>query len=352
MSNEHISEDAKATALGDFLSDMAAGRPGEVLRLSDEGMHGDFDVIPTGALSLDVALGAGGFPKGKIVELFGPEMSGKTSLALSVAAQCQAQGGNIGFVDAEHSLSAKHAVDFGLDLDRVVIFQPNSGEKGIEMVEKMIASDSFDMVIVDSVAAMVPQAEIDAEVDQQHMALHARLMSKFMRRIAAPVAEHHVCLVLINQIRTDLGAYGTPAVTPGGKAIKFYSSVRVEVRSANSKKITVGKNVVGQTCVATVKKNKIGPPHKVAEYDLIFGEGIDSEGCLVAAAEATGVLTRAGASYTIVATGERLAVGKANAGQRLSEEPELAAELTEAVYAALTGSSTVAADNDDVAEAA
>ncbi|MCP4844350.1 MAG: recombinase RecA [Actinomycetia bacterium] len=346
MADKNVDQ-VKAALLADFLGEMQKERPGEVLRMSDEGAHGHIQVIPTGAISLDVALGAGGFPKGRIVELFGPEMSGKTSLALSVAANAQAAGGNVGFVDAEHALSRKHASDFGLDFDRLVEFQPDSGEQAIEMVEKMVKSGSFDVVIVDSVAAMVPKAEIDADVEQQHMGLHARLMSKFMRRIAGVVAEHNVCLILVNQIRADLGAYGTPMTTPGGKAIKFYSSVRVEVRSAASKKITVGKNVIGQTCVVTVKKNKVGAPHKVAEYDLIFGKGIDSEGSVVEAAEATGVLTRAGASYTVVATGERLAVGKANAKERLRNEPELTEELVAAVYEALAHSTQVSASEQD-----
>jgi len=339
-------EQARADQFNKFLAEMAKEKPGEVMRLDDDASRHDIVAIPTGAISLDVALGCGGFPRGRVIELFGPFMSGKTSLALSVAAQCQAQGGIVGFVDAEHALNRQHALDMGVDPHAMVVYQPASGEDAISMVEKMVESKGFDMVIVDSVAAMTPKAEIDADVEAQQMGLHARLMSKFMRRISGPCAETDTMLVLINQVRTNLGAYGAPEVSTGGSAIKFYASVRIEVRSANSKKIEKNKVVVGQTCVATVRKNKVGPPHRVAEYDLIFGEGIQSGGSLLEVCELLGLIKRAGASYTDVLTGERLAVGKEATKDRLTNDPELSERLVAAVYASLAAGNKVANEVD------
>lgn len=331
-----------------FLKEMEKDRPGEVVLL-DANSGSDIEAIPTGAISLDVALGVGGFPRGRVIELYGPEMSGKTSLALSVAAQCQRNGGTVGFVDAEHALNRQHAIDMGVDPSRMVIYQPSSGEDAISMVEKMVESKGFDMIVVDSVAALTPQAEIDGEIGDQQMGLHARLMSKFMRRIAGPCNETDTMLILINQVRANLGAYGAPEISTGGKAIKFYASVRIEVRSANSKKIERNKVVVGQTCVATVKKNKVGPPHRVAEYDLIFGEGIQSEGSLLDVAELTGLITRAGASYTEVATGEKIGVGKETVKTRLSLDDELRDRLVAGVYASLRRR-TVQDDTESILE--
>jgi len=328
-------EIARGAQFEAFLKEMSKDRPGEVMLLDQNGGN-DIAAISSGAISLDVALGVGGFPRGRVIELYGPEMSGKTSLALSVAAQCQKNGGTVGFVDAEHALNRQHAIDMGVDPTKMVIYQPSSGEDAISMVEKMVDSRGFDMVIVDSVAALTPQAEIDGEIGDQQMGLHARLMSKFMRRIVGPCNDTDTMLVLINQVRANLGAYGTPEISTGGKAIKFYASVRIEVRSAASKKIERNKVVVGQTCVATVKKNKVGPPHRVAEYDLIFGEGIQGESSLLDVAEQLGLVTRAGASYTEVATGEKIGVGKETVKQRLGEDRELRDRLTEGVYTTLS----------------
>jgi recombination protein RecA len=334
-------EFARSAQFEAFLQEMAKDRPGEVTLLG-QSTGGDIESIPSGAISLDVALGVGGFPRGRVIELYGPEMSGKTSLALSVAAECQKRGGTVGFVDAEHALNRQHAVDMGVDPSLMVIYQPSSGEDAIAMVEKMVDSRGFDMVIVDSVAALTPQAEIDGEIGDQQMGLHARLMSKFMRRIVGPCSETDTMLVLINQVRANLGAYGTPEISTGGKAIKFYASVRVEVRSAASKKIERNKVVVGQTCVATVKKNKVGPPHRVAEYDLIFGEGIQGESSLLDVAEQLGLVTRAGASYTEVATGEKIGVGKETVKARLAADTELRDRLVVGVYATLSNGAAVA----------
>lgn len=339
-------EEGRAAALDTFLNQMQKERPNEVLRLNDPGARVNIDVIPTGAISLDVAIGAGGFPRGRIIELFGGEGGGKTTVALTVAANAQKRGGNVGFIDAEHGLNRQLCENIGIDPARFVVFQPESGEQAVEMVEQMIRSGAFDMVIVDSVAAMTPKAEIDADIEQQFMGLHARLMSKFMRRVAGITNEHKVMLVLINQVRKNLAAYGTPDETTGGKAIKFYSSLRIEVRTSSSKKLTVDGEVVGHTVTATIKKNRLGAPHTTAEFDLIYGKGVDGSGALLDVAEKVGVLHRSGAYYTDQTTGERLSevdadgkvrsiVGKEAAKGLLRRDDDLRSRLEAAVYDAL-----------------
>ncbi|MFM7088569.1 MAG: recombinase RecA [Candidatus Paceibacterota bacterium] len=300
-----VYDESRSEALDAFLGSMAKEKPGSVLRLNDAGRT-KIDVVPTGAISLDLAIGAGGFPRGKIIELYGGEGGGKTTVALTVAANAQALGGNIGFVDAEHGLNRELAQNIGIDPNRFVVYQPDSGEDAIDMVENMIKSKAFDVIIVDSVAAMTPKAEIDGDVEQQFMGLHARLMSRFMRRVASIANENGVMLILINQVRKNLAAYGTPDETTGGKAIKFYSSLRIEVKTTSSKKITHGNDIVGHTVTATVKKNRLGAPHTQAEFDIIYGKGVDGTGSLLDVAERLGILSRSGAYYTEVATGERL----------------------------------------------
>lgn len=336
--------DARGASLEAFLQQTSKDNPGAVLRLSDN-TKVNIKVIPTGAVSLDLAIGAGGFPRGRIVELFGSEGGGKTTVALTVAANAQREGGVVGFIDAEHGLNRELCQNIGIDDRRFVVHQPDNGEQAIDMVEQMVRSRAFDVIIVDSVAAMTPKAEIEAEVEQQFMGLHARLMSKFMRRVAATVNEHGVTLILINQVRKNLQAYGTPDETTGGKAIKFYASLRIEVRTSAGKKISKDGDVIGHTVVATVKKNRLGPPHMQAEFDLIYGRGIDGAGSLLDAAEKIGVLTKAGAYYTEVATGEKLSqqsedgklrpvVGKEAAKELVRSNQELRERLTEAVHSA------------------
>ncbi len=329
-------DQARADVLEQFLADMNRTHPGEVTRLDDE-THTDVEAISTGAIELDVALGAGGFPRGRIIELFGPFGGGKTSLALAVAGNCQRGGGNVAFIDAEHALNLELALAMGVNPHTMVIYQPTSGEDAIEMTRQMATSGAFDMIIVDSVAQLTPEAELKAEVTQQHMGLHARLISKFMRIITEPVATTNTMLVLINQVRSNLQAYGAPETSTGGQAIKFSASVRIEVRSSGSDQIKDSSGeVIGQTCRVTVRKNKFGPPHRKAEYDLIFGEGIRGSSSLLGAAEKLGLVTRSGSSYTDASTGERIAIGKENAKTRLDEDAELAARLTALVYLALS----------------
>lgn len=336
---------SREVALKSFLDQMNKERPNQVLRLNDS-TRTNIAVVPTGVISLDLAIGAGGFPRGKIVELFGPEGSGKTTVALTVAQNVQKAGGIVGFVDAEHGLNRQLCDNIGIDPSKFVVNQPDSGEDAIDMIENMIKSGAFDLIIVDSVAAMTPKAEIDGDVEQVHMALHARLMSKFMRRVVSLADDAGVMLILINQVRKNLAAYGSPDETTGGKAIKFYSSLRIEVRTNTSKRITKGNDVIGHTVVATVKKNRLGSPFKTAEFDILYGKGVDSTGSLLDVAEKTGVVSRSGAYYTEVSTGERLsevdpegrvraAVGKESVKSLIRSDSELRQRLEKSVEVAI-----------------
>lgn len=325
-------DQARADALEAFLSRVNKSRPGSFMTLGGGVTGADIDIVSTGVPALDVALGAGGFPRGRIIELYGPEGSGKTSLALSVVAEAQRQGLVAGFIDAEHALNRDLAIAMGVDPNRFVIAQPSDGEEAITLCEEMAKSGAFGVIIVDSVAALVPRAELDGEVGDQQMGLHARLMGKFMRRIAGPLAESNTMLILVNQIRVQLSSYGSPEASTGGKSIKFAASVRLEVRSAASKRIERNGKIVGQTCVVKVTKNKTAAPFGTCEYDLYFGEGIDGLGSLLTAAEARGIVVRAGASFTEAATGEKLGVGRDAVKTRIREDAELAERLKAALF--------------------
>jgi recombination protein RecA len=321
---------ARVTTLESFLKDFDASSPGSLGLLASTAVA-DVEVIPTGVPPLDVALGARGLPKGKLVELYGPEGSGKSSLALSVAAEAQRLGGAVGYLDAECALNRDLALAMGVDPNRFVIAQPSSGEEGIGLVEEMVRSGVFALVVVDSIAALVPQAELDSEVTDNHMGLHARLVGKFVRRITALAAASGTLVICINQLRVSLAAYGNPETTTGGKALKYASSVRIEVRSGASRRIERDGRVVGQTVVVKVTKNKMAAPYRACEFDLYFGSGIDVPGSLLSAAEATGVITRAGASFTETATGERLGVGREAVRSRIAADPTLIERLKDAI---------------------
>lgn len=340
-------EDARAGALDDFMKAMSKDKPGAVRRLSDGGLK--IPVVTTGAISLDYAIGAGGFPRGRIIELFGGEGGGKTTLALTVAANVQKEGGNVGLVDSENGFNPELAHSLGIDPERFVVFQPNYGEEAVDMVHRMVTSGAFEMVIVDSVAAMTPKAEIDAEVEQQSMGLQARLMSKFMRRVAGPTNEHDVMLVLINQLRKNLGGYIAYDETPGGRAIKFYSSLRVEVKTNSGDKLMRGKEQYGHTITATVKKNRFAAPFRVGTFDLIYGQGIDGAGSLLEVAIKMGIILQTGAYYSEAATGERFSqldpesgklkqvIGKENVKELLRTDAELNARILATVRATMEG---------------
>lgn len=334
MSDSPEVADVRADAYSKFVSEQQKSDPGSIFRLDDAGLEG-IEVIPTGAVALDVALGVGGLPRGRIVELFGPEMSGKTSLALAVAAQAQLLGGFVGVIDAEHAFSRDFAINaFGIDESRLALAQPEDGIKALRMAERMAASGAFDVIIVDSVAALLPPAMAEAEIgDANQLGQHAKMMSDGLRKLTPVVAASRAVVIFVNQIRMNPTAYGNPETTTGGKALGFYSSVRLEVRSPASKRIMQGTVPVGQTCNVKIKKNKVAPPHREASYELYYDSGIALESSLLAAAEEVGVVSRSGASYTEVATGERIGVGKEQVKTALAQDVELRERITDAVYA-------------------
>jgi recombination protein RecA len=334
MSNTSATFEARARIFNDFVDTAQKEQPGSLFRLGDKGLA--VDVIPTGIPSLDIALGVGGFPRGRIIELFGPESSGKSALALIVSAQAQRRGGFVGYVDVEQAFSPEWAVNtFGVNPDQMVVAQPDDGVTAMQMVQKMCESQAFDVVVVDSVAALLPPDDVEGQIGEvNRLGRHAKFMSDAVRRLV-PVAEHtDTMLIFVNQIRMDPGAYGNPERTTGGRALPFYASLRVEVRSSPSKQIKVGNDVVGQEVGVFVKKNKVAPPFKRCTYELFFDRGPDIAGSLLEAAEKAGAVTRAGASYVEVATGERIAVGKEKVKERILAERDLRRRLLVATYAA------------------
>ncbi len=286
------------------------------------------DTIPTGAISLDLALGVGGVPRGRIIEIFGPESSGKTTLALHIIAEAQERRGIAAFVDAEHALDPGYAGRIGVKMDELLISQPDTGEQALEIVETLISSNAVDVVVIDSVAALTPRAEIEGEMGASHMGLQARLMSQALRKITAAVARSNTTVIFLNQIRINIGVmFGNPEVTTGGKALKFYASVRLEVR--RRAQIKQGERIVGSRTIVKVVKNKVAPPFQSAEFDLLFNEGISREGDLIDTGVRLGVLQKSGSWVTY--HNERISQGREQAKQYLREHPETAKEIEEAI---------------------
>lgn len=309
--------------------DMAVGQierqfgKGAIMRMG-EAAHQKVAVIPTGALSLDLALGIGGVPRGRIVEVYGPESSGKTSLALHIVAEAQRNGGIAAFIDAEHALDPIYARAIGVDIDELLISQPDTGEQALEIADMLIRSGALDVVVIDSVAALVPRAEIEGEMGDTHVGLQARLMSQALRKLAGSINRSQTTAVFINQIREKIGVmFGSPETTPGGRALKFYSSVRIDVRRIQT--IKEGQESVGNRVVAKVVKNKVAPPFRKAEFDIMFGEGISREGSLLDVATEQDVVRKSGAWYTF--DGDQLGQGRENAKRFLKENPEVAVQL-------------------------
>src|SRR5580658_348901 len=289
---------------------------GTIMRLGGKEALVGIDVISTGALSLDAALGVGGLPCGRIVEIFGPESSGKTTLALQVVAQAQKAGGMAAFIDAEHALSPAYARRLGVDIDNLLVSQPDNGEQALEICEALVRSSAVDVVVIDSVAALVPKAELDGEMGDASMGMQARLMSQAMRKLTAIVSKSHTCLIFINQIREKIGVmFGNPETTTGGRALKFYSSVRLDIRRIQS--IKEGDRVIGSRTRAKVVKNKVAAPFREAEFDILYGEGISFEGDLLDLGVEQGVLEKSGTWISF--GGERLGQGRENARQFLKE---------------------------------
>ncbi len=297
---------------------------GSILRLGSKDAVLPVSVIPTGAVSLDWALGVGGFPRGRVIEIYGPESSGKTTLALETIAQAQKAGGMAAFIDAEHALDPVYAHKLGVDTDNLLVSQPDFGEQALEIAETLVRSSAIDVLVIDSVAALVPKAELDGEMGDSHMGLQARLMSQALRKITGIVSKSQTCLIFINQIRDKIGVlFGNPETTTGGRALKFYASVRIDIRRTNA--IKDGEEVVGSRTKVKVVKNKVAPPFRAAEFDIMYGEGISREGDLIDVGVEHNLIEKSGAWFSY--KGERIGQGRENAKQFLKDNPDVRQDL-------------------------
>ncbi len=304
-----------------------------VMRLGQESAPSQ-DVIPTGSIGLDMALGIGGLPRGRIIEIYGPESSGKTTLALHAIASAQALGGEAAFIDAEHALDPVYAEALGVDVDSLLVSQPDTGDQGLEIAEQLVRSGALDIIVVDSVAALVPRAEIEGEMGDSVVGLHARLMSQAMRKLAGAVAKSHCTAIFINQLREKVGVmYGSPEVTTGGRALKFYASVRIDVRRVETLKN--GNEAMGSRTRTKIVKNKVAPPFREAEFDIMYGEGISKLGEIVDLGVTYDLVKKSGAWFSLAESGERMGQGRDNAKQFLRDHPDIAEDLEAKVRAAI-----------------
>ena len=322
----------KAQALNDAIKQIEKqfGK-GSVMKLGDRAAV-DVAVIPTGSLTLDMALGIGGYPKGRIIEIYGPESSGKTTLTLHAIAEVQKQGGTAAFIDAEHAIDPVYAKNLGVNIDELILSQPDSGEQGLEIAETLVRSGAIDLVVVDSVAALVPQVELDGEMADQQMGLQARLMSKALRKLSGVMNKTDCTIIFINQLREKIGVmFGNPETTTGGRALKFYSSVRVEIR--RSEVIKNGTEIVGNKVNIKVVKNKVAPPFKSTQVDIIYGKGISRDGEVLDLAVDKDIVDKSGAWYAY--KGEKIGQGRENAKRYLIEHPDIMNEITDAIKASL-----------------
>ncbi len=305
---------------------------GAIMRLGDDNVAKDIEVISTGSIGLDVALGIGGLPKGRIVEIYGPESSGKTTLTLQTIAECQKMGGTAAFVDAEHALDPTYAERLGVNVDDLLVSQPDTGEQALEITDMLVRSAAVDVVIVDSVAALTPRAEIEGDMGDSHMGLQARLMSQALRKLTANIKRSNTLVIFINQIRMKIGVmFGNPETTTGGNALKFYSSVRLDIRRTGA--IKKGDEVIGNETKVKVVKNKVAPPFKLAHFDILYGEGSSRESELISLGVQLKIVDKAGAWYSY--NGDRIGQGKENVRVFLQENPEIAAEIESRIRAEL-----------------
>ncbi|MFM1905413.1 MAG: hypothetical protein RIT32_209 [Actinomycetota bacterium] len=304
---------------------------GSVMRLGDENRP-PVQVIPTGSVAVDVALGVGGLPRGRIIEIYGPESSGKTTLALHAIANAQKQGGIAAFIDAEHALDPEYAQKLGVDIDALLVSQPDTGEQALEIADMLVRSGAISLIVVDSVAALVPRAEIEGEMGDSHVGLQARLMSQALRKLTGALSNSGTTMIFINQLREKIGVmFGSPETTTGGKALKFYASVRIDIRRIEALKD--GTEIVGNRTRVKVVKNKVAPPFKQAEFDILYGHGISREGSLIDMGVDQGIIKKAGAWYTY--EGDQLGQGKENARQFLIDNPDLATEIETKILTSL-----------------
>ena len=323
---------------------------GSVMRLADGEVAEDIQVVSTGSLGLDIALGVGGLPRGRVVEVYGPESSGKTTLTLQVIAEMQKIGGTCAFIDAEHALDIQYAQKLGVNLQDLLVSQPDTGEQALEIADMLVRSSAVDVVVVDSVAALTPKAEIEGEMGDSHMGLHARLMSQALRKLTANIKRSNTLVIFINQIRMKIGVmFGNPETTTGGNALKFYASVRIDIRRIGA--IKKGDEIIGNETRVKVVKNKVAPPFKQAEFEILYGEGISRNGEIIDLGVKINVVDKAGAWYSYC--GERIGQGKDNAKQYLKEHPATAQEIEGKIRAALMVQPVVAitADEDEREEA-
>ena len=328
MSSNSNREKALDAALAQI--DKSYGK-GSIMRLGDE-VRAPIEIIPTGSVALDIALGIGGLPRGRVVEIYGPESSGKTTLALHAVAEAQRKGGIAAFIDAEHALDPEYAKKLGVDTDALLVSQPDTGEQALEIMDMLIGSGAIDIVVIDSVAALVPRAEIEGEMGDSHVGLQARLMSQALRKITGRMAQSKTTAIFINQLREKIGVFfGSPETTTGGKALKFYASVRIDIRRIETLK--EAGNPVGNRTRAKVVKNKMAPPFKQAEFDILYGEGISREGGLLDMGVEHNIVKKSGAWYTY--DGDQLGQGKENSRRFLKDNPDLATEIEERIKVSL-----------------
>ncbi len=325
MSVDREKEKAIELALGQIERQFGKGA---IMRMGDEVLYRDIRSIPTGSLGLDVALGVGGVPRGRVVEIFGPESSGKTTLALHIAAEAQKKGGIVAFIDAEHALDITYAKRLGVKAEDLLISQPDTGEQALEIAEMLVRSGAVDVLVIDSVAALVPRAEIEGEMGDSHMGLQARLMSQALRKLTATISKSGTVVIFINQIRMKIGVmFGNPETTTGGNALKFYSSVRLDIRKAGA--IKQGQETIGNQTRVKVVKNKVAPPFREVTFDIMYGEGISKEGELLDMGVNIGLIEKSGAWYSY--NGERIGQGRENAKAYFRENPEAALDVEEKI---------------------
>ena len=319
---------------------------GAIMKLGAD-VNTAIEVISSGSIALDAALGVGGYPRGRIIEIYGPESSGKTTFALHALAEAQKAGGNAAFIDAEHALDPSYAKSLGVDIENLLLSQPDTGEQGLEIAEALVRSNAIDMVVVDSVAALVPEAEIEGEMGDTHVGLQARLMSQAMRKLAGAISKTKSIIIFINQIREKVGVmFGNPEVTPGGRALKFYSTIRVEIRRAEQLKI--GTDIVGNNTKVKIVKNKVAPPFKTCEIDIMYGEGISKEGEIIDLGVDLGIIGKSGAWYSY--NNEKIGQGRENAKQFLRKNPLISNEVEEKIRTELQVNYHLKSSRDDFGE--
>ncbi|MBQ8229457.1 MAG: recombinase RecA [Clostridia bacterium] len=333
MANEKNTEKMKALDAVLLQIEKQYGK-GSIMRLGDEAGQTEIEVIPSGCLTLDLALGIGGFPRGRIIEIYGPESSGKTTVALHAVAEAQKMGGVAAFIDAEHALDPVYARKLGVNLDDLYVSQPDTGEQALDICDALVRSSAVDIIVIDSVAALTPKAEIEGDMGDSHVGLQARLMSQALRKLTAIVNKSKTCVIFINQLREKVGVmFGNPETTPGGKALKFYASMRLDIRKMDTLKDAEG--AMGNRTKAKIVKNKLAPPFRQAEFDIVFGEGISQEGCIMDMGVQYDIIGKSGAFYSY--EGNKIAQGREKLRMYLKENPEIKAEIEQKIRNAAKG---------------